>query len=268
MLQRLKRLREDALVRRRPIADADWAALVGRLPVLAHLDAQDLATLRRLATLFARTRSFVGTHGLEVSEAMRAAIAIQACLPVLHLGLEYYRDLRTVVVYPGAFVAERRYEDEIGIVHEGEEELDGESMEGGPMALSWDEVDPEREDDSTNVVVHECAHKLDELTGAPNGLPPLHPDMSIATWAAAFSDAYEHFAARVDVLEAAGSEEPLVIDDYAASDPAEFFAVTSEAFFATPKALAEAYPDVYAQLARFYRQDPAARATRGDGTQT
>jgi hypothetical protein len=268
MFERLKRLRENVLVERRPIADADWAALVEELRILDHLDDAERTALRRLATIFARRTTFVGTHGLEVSEYMKAAVAVQACLPILHLGLDYYRELRTVVLYPGAFVADREFEDEIGVVHEGVEELDGESMEGGPMALSWDEVDPAREDASTNVVVHECAHKLDELTGAPNGLPPLHRGMSVETWAAAFTHAYAHFGAAVEALEAAGSDAPLVVDDYAATDPAEFFAVMSEAFFASPADVAREYPEVYAQLALFYRQHPAGSTRLGPGART
>jgi len=53
--------------------------------------------------------------------------------------------------------------------------------------------------------------------------------------------------------------DALPIDPYAAESASEFFAVASEAFFETPELLGPAYPDVYAQLKLFYRQDPAAR---------
>ena len=79
--------------------------------------------------------------------------------------------------------------------------------------------------------MHEFAHKLDELTGAPNGLPPLHADMNVAVWSAAMTQAYKAFNARLD-----RDEEP-PFDDYAGSDPAEFFAVVSELFFAAPDVL-------------------------------
>ena len=124
-------------------------------------------------------------------------------------------------------------------------------------------VDPSREPGGPNVVLHECAHKLDELNGEPNGLPPLHADMSVKEWAAAFSAAYERFTQEVDaygderLLE--DEEVDLSLDDYAATDPAEFFAVMTEAFFESPQVVAEDFPAVYRQLARFYRQDPAAR---------
>jgi MtfA peptidase len=107
--------------------------------------------------------------------------------------------------------------------------------------------------DGYNVVIHEFARQIDILNDEANGLPPLHPDMSREQWAAVFSKAHEHFCKRVD------DWEDTVIDEYAAENPAEFFAVISEAFFETPLAVRGEYPEVYAQLALFYRQDPVAR---------
>jgi len=103
------------------------------------------------------------------------------------------------------------------------------------------------------VVIHEFAHKLDMLNGEPNGYPPLPADMSRGEWAAAFTAAYDDFCRKID----RGLE--VAIDEYAAESPAEFFAVLSEAFFESPLVVQETYPDVYTQLARFYRQDTAAR---------
>ena len=54
-------------------------------------------------------------------------------------------------------------------------------------------------------------------------------------------------------------ERPPPIDEYAAESPAEFFSVASEYFFTLPEVLRDAYPRVYGQLARFYRQEPIAR---------
>lgn len=228
---------------------------------LDGLTENELLRLRELSTIFVAEKSFVGTHELVVSDFMRVAVAAQACLPILNLGLGYYRDWFTVVLYPGAFVAHREVADEDGIVHTGYEELDGESMAGGPMALSWEESDPRAIDREANVVVHECAHKLDELTGEPNGLPPLHTNMRLDEWSAAFARAFEHFSATAEHAAAADDFE---FDDYAATDAAEFFAVMTEAFFENPAALQDEYPAVYAQMRQFYRQDPALRQ-RSDG---
>ncbi len=250
----LRAKRRARILARRPIADALWRDVVESTPYLRVLGEAERAQLRKLATWFVAEKTFVGTHELEVDDYMRVTVAAQACLPILELGIDWYRDWLTVVMYPGGFVAHREVEDEDGIVHTGFEELDGESMAGGPMAISWQETDPRTAPDEPVVVLHECAHKLDELTGEPNGLPPLHAGMPRREWSAAFSDAYERFAAEADE-----GTDALAFDDYAATDAAEFFAVMTEAFFTAPADLADGYPCVYDQLRAFYRQDPLAR---------
>jgi MtfA peptidase len=256
MLRRFRTWRRARTLERHPIPDDLWQSTVDSLHILDRLDDTQIARLRELVTLFLRQKVFVGAHELVVTDAMRVTIAAQACLPILNLGLDYYRGWYTVILYPTAFVAHREHRDEDGVVHTGFEELDGESAEGGPVVLSWDEAQPLPEDELYNVVVHEFAHKLDELTGAPNGLPPLHADMSVAEWSRVMTAAYAAFN---DLLD---RDEETPFDDYAGSDPAEFFAVTSELFFAAPDVVIDAYPDVYTQLKALYRQDPIAAYER------
>ena len=121
------------------------------------------------------------------------------------------------------------------------------------MILSWEDAAAAEQDAGYNVVIHEFAHKLDMLNGDANGFPPLHADMSREAWSDAFSRAYADFCSRVD------ADEATTLDSYAAEDPAEFFAVMSEAFFQAPQVVRTDYPAVYEQLALFYRQDPAQR---------
>ena len=244
--------RRKRILARRPLDEALWQRVTGDLPILERLNADEFARLRELVTVFVREKSFYGAHEFGVDDYMRVVVAAQACLPILNLDIDYYRGWYSIVLYPGGFVAEREFEDEDGIVHTGYEELDGESAEGGPIALAWDEAQPQPAGSPYNVVIHEFAHKLDELTGVPNGLPPLHPDMSVKTWANVMNAAFEDFTA-------AAAADP-ELDDYAATDPAEFFAVMSELFFTVPDELREDQPGVYEQLAAFYRQDPVARA--------
>jgi len=108
-------------------------------------------------------------------------------------------------------------------------------------------------------VIHEFAHKLDMANGDVDGMPALHEGMSRGEWIAAFEPAYKDFCRRVKVAELRGTDT--AIDPYAAENPAEFFAVLSEVFFEAPDLLLEEYPAVYAQLARYYRQDPAGNST-------
>ena len=188
-----------------------------------------------------------GAHGLPVTERMRVAIAAQACLPILELGLDWYAGWTGIVVYPGDFRVRRREMDEDGVVHEWEDDLAGEAMPGGPVVLSWDAA---AHDPAINVVIHEFAHKLDMLNGEADGVPPLHAGMDRKIWRAAFEEAFEGFC---DALE---REKETWLDPYAAEHPSEFFAVISEAFFEQPAETKRRYPDVYDQLKAFYKQDP------------
>ncbi len=231
--------------------------MVGELPLCDGLTAPEVDRLRVLAARFLAEKRFFGARGFEVTDYVRVAVAAQACRLVLHLGYEYLRACRTVVLYAGGFVAERESMDEDGILHTGYEELDGEAMYGGAIVLAWDEARPWREAEAFpgNVVLHEFAHKLDELTGDHNGLPPLRPGMGVARWSTAFSVAYENLCAMVD-----RGEEPL-IDDYATESPAEFFSVAVETFFTAPTLLRRACPDVHACLVALFGEDPAGLET-------
>jgi len=240
--------RRKRVLRRHQIDDALWRGAVDGLAFIHRLPPAKVDSLRRLCLLFLAEKQFAGTHGLEVSDVMRVSIAAQACLPVLELGLDWYAGFTGVVVYPGDFRVRRIETDEHGVVHEWDDELAGEAMPGGPVVLSWDAT---ANDPQINVVIHEFAHKLDMLSGGADGLPPLHVGMSREAWIAAFKEAYEGFC---DAVER-GKETWL--DPYAAEHPSEFFAVISEAFFKDAAETRRRYPEVFAQLRLFYKQDPS-----------
>lgn len=200
-----------------------------------------------MALSFLSDKVFSGAQGHEPDDFARLSIALQACLPVLKLGLESYAGWHGIIVYPGEFIIPRRQIDENGVLHEYEEDALGEAWEAGPVVLTWFENPADYA--GANVVIHEFAHKLDMLNGEADGLPPLHAGMNIDHWLDTFDAAYSDFCVRVDT----GAETPL--DPYAAEHPAEFFAVASEAFFCEPTTLFEAYPAVYQQLAAFYKQE-------------
>lgn len=239
------------MLRRHGIDEKLWRRTVLALPFLGELDRDDAARLRELTLLFLAEKAFSGAQGLALTDAMRVAIAAQACLPILNLGLDWYDDWVGVVVYPGDFRVRRRDIDASGVVHEWDDALAGEAMPGGPVVLSWDSAANAAD---MNVVIHEFAHKLDMRNGAADGLPPLHADMDRRAWHAAFQVAYEGFRDALDRVR------DTWLDPYAAEHPSEFFAVLSEAFFEQPQETRRRYPDVYDQLSLFYRQDPAARA--------
>jgi Mlc titration factor MtfA (ptsG expression regulator) len=237
----------------RPSVDAaQWRRVERTLPFLEHLAPADRPRLREMALAFLARKEFHGAQGLRLDDDMLLAIALQACLPVLNIGLQAYDGWVGVVVYPGDFVIPRQEFDEAGVLHEYDDEVLGEAWEGGPVLLSWFARDDGPA--GVNVVIHEFAHKLDMENGGVDGLPRLPAHMSRQAWAAAFGAAYEAFCAEVD----RGADT--VIDPYGAEHPAEFFAVVSETFFENPCALRMRYPEVYAQLMQFYGMDTAARA--------
>ncbi|MFC6672587.1 zinc-dependent peptidase [Marinobacterium aestuariivivens] len=245
--------RRQRLLQRINLPARGWQRTLSDLPVLSGLDADERRRLAELAWLFLHEKAIVGVQGLEVTEVMRLRIAALACLPLLALDIDYYREFQTVLVYPGGFVARHEYQDEAGVVHEVVAELSGEAWERGPVILSAEDVMAACACDGTNLVIHEFVHKLDMLNGDANGLPPLHPEMRVADWARAFEVAYADMSDRVN------RGEETAIDPYAAESPAECLAVFSEAFFETPAVLLACYPDIYQQLRLFYRQDPLRR---------
>lgn len=230
-----------------------WERVEAALPFLDRLTAADRVRLRDMAREFVAAKQWSGAHGLALDGDMQLSIALQACLPVLNLGLDWYRGWVGIVVYPGDFVIPRQTVDEAGVVHEYDDEVLGEAWEGGPVLLSWFDAGNEAPE-GVNVVIHEFAHKLDMSNGAVDGLPALPGDMSRDDWMAAFNPAYEDFCHRID------ADEETRLDPYAAEHPAEFFAVMAEAFFESPEVLRAEYPAVYHQLARFFRQFPAPPA--------
>jgi MtfA peptidase len=232
-----------------------WSEVLEWMPLAAGLPPADRQRLCELVTLFLHEKSIEGAAGLEaeVSDAMRRMIAVQACLPILNLGLDYYDGWVSIIIYPDEFMPRHEHTDEAGVVHVTHVPLTGEAWPQGPMILSWTDVEGSLHDpqDGYNVVIHECAHKLDMLNGSSNGMPPLHRDMDVLAWTRDWSRAYEALCAEVD------READTLLDPYAAENPAEFFAVVCEAFFEIPWDLQEEYPALYRHLCAFFRQDPA-----------
>lgn len=247
------RWRRARAVQRQAIADAMWMRVMSRFSFLRMLPAEDQRRLRELTALFLDRKPVSGAGGLELTREMQLIIAAQACLLVLNLDLDLYDDWVEVIVYPDEFVADHEYMDEDGVMHRVRAPLSGEAWEHGPVILSWRDAEEADGGDGYNVVLHEFAHKIDMRNGAANGFPPLHADMDRKVWTDTFSAAYADFQQRLD------RREETLIDEYAAEDPAEFFAVLSESFFERPDALFAMYPAVYDQLKAFYRQDPLKR---------
>ncbi len=231
------------------IPETLWLGTLAHYPFLAQRPAAEQLHLRTLVSRFLAQKEFSGAHGLVVTDEMAVAIAAQACLPVLHLGLDYYDDFKGIVVHPGAMLARREVTDGSGVVHRYSEVLLGEAMDRGPVTLSWQDVAAAGQSASHgyNVVVHEFIHKIDMRDGAANGCPPLPSRAAREAWQAVMQAAYDDFREQVSMAERFGGAPPW-LDSYAATSPAEFFAVTCEAYFVNRPRFAQ----VFAALARLF----------------
>jgi MtfA peptidase len=227
----------------RVIPDDLWNAVADRYPFLAARPPAQLQRLRELAARFLATKEFHGANGLVITDTVALAIAAQAVLPVLHLGLAWYDDFVGIVVHPGEVLARRTVVDESGIVHHYNEVLAGEAMDGGPVMLSWHDVDSAgtTAEAGYNVVIHEFIHKIDMRDGAPDGCPPLPSRAARKAWLAAMQAHYEAFREKVIIAERFGGEVPW-LDAYAAQSIDEFFAVACEAYFVNRKRFEAEFP--------------------------
>ena len=256
LLNDLRARRDAAAVARRVIPDDLWKRTLVRYPFLRRRDAADAAELRRLTSLFLDRKEFSAAGGLRLTDAMVVAIAAQAVLPVLRLGLSGYDGFVGIVVHPGQVVARREVVGEQGLVHEFDEVLSGEAMAGGPVTLSWHDVrlSARLAAQSYNVVIHEFAHVLDMADGVADGVPLLPAEIQGAEWQRTMAAEFTRFVALVDRLT---EDEPQpALDPYGATSEEEFFAVASEAFFVNAAAFRAEHPALYALFTRFYKQDP------------
>jgi len=252
MFKKFRQWWEKRIIDNAGISSETWSKAIDRLPILNRLTANEIEALKKLATLLLYKKDFTAAHELTLTDHMKHLIALQACLPVLYLGLEWYEGWHSVIVYPQGFFSEQTYTDEFGVMHKRKRALSGEAWDRGPVILSWDDVECSGEIDGDNLVIHEFAHKLDMRNGVANGFPPLHREMDTGHWAEVFTDAFEHFQVRLGRFSSSN------IDPYAAHSPAEFFSVLSELFFERPDIIDNEYPDVYLLLSEFYRQDTLA----------
>ncbi len=250
----------------RPIDEALWRHTLERHPFLQQLTLEDREQLKRNAEHFLRNKAITAVRGLQLTDEICVSIAAQACLPVLRLGPALYDGFVEVVVYPDEFLVERQQVDEAGLVHESTDPLSGETIDGGPVVLSWADVDAGgRHGDGYNVVIHEFVHKIDLLDGLADGTPPL-PSRRRAQWQDVLAAAFDHFSAMLDEVEASipADLDPeseaadryyasLPLDTYAATDEAEFFAVTAEVFFLQPELLLLHFPSYYQNLKDFFQ---------------
>lgn len=249
----LTRRRRD-LLRARPVPHA-WRAILQRnLSIFRRLSPGDRAELLGHVHVFLAEKHFEGCGGLELTEEIRVTIAAQACVLLLHRETDYYPELISILVYPSGYTAREEHHVGGGIWQEGAEDRLGHTARGmSALVLAWDSARHGAADPGSgeNLILHEFAHQLDFENREIDGTPALDTHGEYVAWARIMSVEFEA------LRNAHDAEMPTLLDGYGATNPAEFFAVCTEAFFERPRALRSTHPALYAELRRFFRQDPA-----------
>ncbi len=241
-------------------AHAIWSEALA-VPLFSPLSQEEQRQLQQLAQKFLQSKKLLPLQDLVLTEVMEARIALMFSLPILGLGIEWLDGFHEVLIYPEPFLVEDQWEDEFGLVHSGQMVHSGQSWDQGPVVLNWQEIEDSFDLCGFNLVIHETAHKLDlRNAGVVNGVP-LIPMRDVAQWERLIHQAMESLQDEIDSV----GEEAASMDAYAASDPAECFAVLSEYFFSSPMLLHERFPGIYLNFVQFYRQDPLARLQAAPG---
>lgn len=234
-------------LRRQRISSEESAELVEMFPIWGCLPREIREQTEGWMHVFIEEKFFEPCGEMEqVTRQMKLAVAAPACLLIANRPQDYYERLRSVLMYPSAYGADGQ---------DGAKDVRlGESWGTGSVVLAWKSVlqgdmDPR---DGSNVVLHEFAHQLDQADGAADGVPELKKSSDYGIWSEAFAPAYKEFCERVE------KGKRTVLDEYAATNPAEFFAVATETFFERSNAMMREEPAVYQELVKFYGMDPSS----------
>lgn len=231
--------------------------ILRRVPCAKLLSGEELTKLEALVRIFNSEKAFEAAAGLTLTDEMRIVIAARACLLLLHrieLDRPLYAELQSVVVYPSTYRVRGQRREGYVMIDDDQARL-GESWTHGVVVLSWDAVasGSANPSDGHDVVLHEFAHQLDAEDGAMDGTPELDDLERYSVWSKVAGSEY---AALLDDVE---HHRKTSIDAYGATNAPEFFAVVVEQFFEKPLLLARLHPDLYAELSKFFRFDPARR---------
>lgn len=231
----------------------EWKkVLAGRIPQYPKMPSTQQQELERLVRYFMAEKNFEGCGGMELHESQKLIIAAMACIPLIGGVSDLYPYLRSVLVYPTTYAAPYSDSGVDGVVTEGVESRSGESWDQGVLVFAWDEVayDLRHPHDGSNIVFHECAHQLDYEWGATledfswqnrTGAPGL---------ATTLKSSYDRLLQRMD------QNRPVFVDDYAATNIHEFFAVMTETWLERSDRVRRHWPEVDRVLRDFYNLNP------------
>jgi len=226
-----------------PIND-QWQQIIDKnVPVYKYLPEDLKSQLHGLINIFLLEKKFLGCQGIEITDEIKVTVAAQACILLLNRKTKYYPKLKTIYIYPHTYIANGGGVKGARL---------GESWQNGPVVLSWDSVlgGARNVHDGKNVVMHEFAHRLDQEDGDADGAPILENASSYKTWAHVLGKEYDSLRGKTR------KRRRSVLNKYGSTNPAEFFAVATEAFFEKAKQMQKKQPELYEELKSYYRVDP------------
>lgn len=245
--KRRKRLRAT------PLPGAWWDIIDANVPLVRGMDKFDREELGGIVQVLLHEKKFEGCGGLEITDEIRLTILAQAAILLLRRDTGYYPTLKSILVYPTAYIVPQEHPNPDGTISSHGQVRLGESWYGGALVLAWDHVlhNAINHDDGQNVTLHEFAHQLDGVATGMDGAPELATQECYQSWARVLGSEYEQ------LINQLHNGHKTRIDPYGATNPPEFFAVVTEAFFEKPGMLNQHYPELYGELAKFYQQNPA-----------
>jgi hypothetical protein len=239
-------------IKQKPFTKAWRKIIQRRMPYFNQMPADLQLQLKQHIQIFISEKKFIGCNGINITDEIKVTIAAQACLLLLNKNTNYYPKLRTILVYPSAFIKKQQQLNVDGTHSIESIALTGESWGFGRIVLSWQDslAGAAQPNDGHNLVIHEFAHQLDQENGVANGAPILGKDQDYKTWSDVFNRQFSLLQQQVSLGQVS------LFDKYGATNPAEFFAVASEVFFEKAKQLSIQYPLLYRQMSAYYRVDP------------
>lgn len=214
-----------------------------------------------------------GGSGFAVTDEMRATVSGAAALMTLGLDEPFdFPKLHTVILYErgyrdrsnqGATILGGSSDPIFGEQVETSSARLGEAWQWGPVVLSWRDTlrSARARGRGDNLVLHEFAHHLDGLDGSTDGVPRMPTHETERLWYEVTEDEYHRLVGQ------ARRHEVTLLDQYGATNRAEFFAVSTECFFERPHDLKERHAELFGLLATFYRQDPSEWVPRHSAEQ-
>lgn len=215
--------------------------LKNKVPLYISLDDTKRTVFIERVEYFLKTTRISAEKGAAVSDEDKVLVAASATIPLIHFETWAYENLDEVILYPDyfdeRFDVENKGRNVAGMV--------GTGVLNHKMILSLPALRGGfARGGESNTAIHEFVHLIDMADGDVDGVPEyLIPKELIDPW-------LKEMDKTIREIQEGKSD----IREYAATNDAEFLAVTTEYFFKKPKDLKKDHPNLYALLDEIYNR--------------